>query len=132
MPFNGEKVYRLANAKRLKAKDFKRAVYPERSGNFSWGEITEGANPTAVKLELMANLLECSIDELFDRDTRYPMTSVTGDNNITAAGSVNISTDPNILLETNRHLNDVINRQDQTIKQLNRRIDQLIELAKSH
>ena len=126
MPFNGKKVVRMAQQQRLKAKDFKAAVFPERTGNFSWDEIERG-NPKANTIELIANLFHCSIDDLFDRDSAYTTNHVTGDNN--NVGNFHINSDPEILAATNQHLRDVIERQDKTIVELNRRIDQLIELA---
>ena len=112
----------------LKAKDFRAAVFPDRTGNFSWKEIEKSTNPNAETIEATANLLQCSIDELFDREAPYSTNNVTGDNN--TVGSYNITADPEILAATNQHLRDIIDRQDKTIAELNHRIDQLIELAK--
>ena len=76
----------------------------------------------------MADLLNCSIDELFDRQPSCSQNHVTGDyNNV---GSFNINSDPEILISTISHLRDIIERQDKTIDVQNHRIDQLIELAK--
>lgn len=135
MPFNGKKAVDIARKKKIKAKDFVAYVYPDRSGNTSYADVEKNANPKAETVERIADLLQCSIDELFDRESTNPTNQVTGDNN--TVGSFNVNADPEILAATNVHLRDVIERQDRTIErqdktiaELNRRIDQLIELAK--
>lgn len=128
MPFNGKKVADLARIKGIKAKDFVEYVYPDRSGNTSYKDVEKNDNPKARTVELMADLLKCPIDDLFDRETSYTTNQVTGDNN--TVGNVHINSDPEILMATIKHLQDVIARQDKTIEEQNRRIDQLIELAK--
>ena len=128
MAYNSEKVSRLVRNKGLKAKDFFAFVYPERSGNASFHDIESNTNPKADTIERIANLLQCPIDDLFDRETKYATNQVTGDNN--TVSSYNVTADPEVLAATNRHLRDVIERQDKTIAELNHRIDQLIELAK--
>lgn len=127
MAFNGKKVADLARYKGIKAKDFIVHVYPERTGNSSYKDVEENNNPKARTIELMADILGCSIDELFDREV-YTTNHVNGDNN--NVGNININSDPRTLMATINHLNDVIERQDKTIEEQNRRIDQLIELAK--
>lgn len=128
MAYNSEKVSRLVRNKGLKAKDFFAFVYPERSGNASFHDIESNTNPKADTIERIANLLQCPIDDLFDRETKYATNQVTGDNN--TVSSYNVTADPEVLAATNKHLRDVIERQDKTIAELNHRIDQLIELAK--
>lgn len=130
MPFNGKKVANLARNKGIKAKDFIAYVYPERSasGNTSYKDVEKNDNPKARTIELMADYLKCSIDCLFDRDSNYATNHVVGDNN--TVGNVHINSDPEVLMATIEHLRDVIVRQDKTIEEQNRRIDQLIELAK--
>ena len=128
MAYNSEKVSRLVRNKGLKAKDFFAFVYPERSGNASFHDIESNTNPKADTIERIANLLQCPIDDLFDRETKYATNQVTGDNN--TVSSYNVTADPEVLAATNRHLRDVIERQDKTIAELNHRIAQLIELAK--
>ena len=130
MPFNGKKVTQIARAKHIKAKDFVAFVFPDRSGNTSYKDIEKNENPKAATIERMADILELSIDELFDRDKKYIGNQVTGDNNTIGDGNIHINADPEVLMETNKHLRDIINRQDKTIEELNKRIDQLIELAK--
>lgn len=132
MAYNSQKVEKMVREKGILAKDFFFAVYPDRSGNSSYKRITTNTNPKADTLERIANLLQCSIDELFDRDSGYIINnkgnSIVGDNN--SVGNVQINTDPDVLMETIRNLRDVISRQDKTIDTLNHRIDQLIDLAK--
>lgn len=136
MPFNGKKVVQIARARKIKGVDFKRSVYPNRTGNFTWDEIELATNPNASTIEAIADCLHCSIDDLFDRNTGYAANHVTGDNN-TIGSTITISNDPQVLNTTISHLYDTIKRQDNTIERqqntiddLNRRIDQLIELAK--
>lgn len=136
MPFNGKKVAQMARAKKIKAKDFKAVVFPERTGNFSWDQMEKSKNPEAATIEAIADFLHCSIDDLFDRDTTYSTNHVTGDNN-TVGSNITISSDPHVLTATISHQHDTIERLDKTIESqqktiddLNRRIDQLIDLAK--
>jgi len=128
MPFNGKKVADLARQKGIKAKDFIAYVYPDRSGNTSYKDVEKNNNPKAETVELMADMLGCSIDLLFDRESHRVSNMVTGDNN--TVGNVSINTDPDVLMASNSHLREIIARQDKTIAEQNRRIDQLIELAK--
>jgi len=128
MAFNGKKTMAMIRQSGIKAKDFKAAVYPNRSGSFTWSEIEHAKDLNASTLEGIADLLHCSIDELFDRETPYTTNHVTGDNN--TVGSYNNNSDPEILATTINHLREIIERQEKTIDNLNRRIDQLIELAK--
>lgn len=128
MPYNPQKVAALVKSKGIKAKDFFAFVYPDRSGNPSFHAILTNDNPKAETIERIADLLKCPIDDLFDRETRYTTNQVTGDNN--TVGNVHINSDPEVLTATIKHLQDVIVRQDKTIEEQNRRIDQLIDLAK--
>ena len=128
MPYSGQNVAKMLRIKGIKAKDFFAYVYPERSGNASYSDIVSNSNPKAETIERIADLLKCSIDELFERDTPRSSNTVTGDNN--NVGNFNINSDPEVLTATVTHLRDIIARQDKTIAEQNRRIDQLIELAK--
>lgn len=128
MAFNGKKVVDMAKAKGIKAKDFVSYVYNGRSGNTSYVDVEKNENPKADTIERIADLLHCTIEELFERDTFSTANTVTGDNN--NVGNVQINTDPDMLMATIKHLQDIIARQDKTIEEQNRRIDQLIELAK--
>lgn len=136
MAYSGHKIAHLLKERGIKAKEFFEYVYPGRSGNSSFHDIERNDNPSAKAIERIADLLECSIDELFEREPRYATNAVTGDNN-TVGSNITISSDPQVLTATISHLHDTIERQDKTIESqqktiddLNRRIDQLIELAK--
>jgi transcriptional regulator with XRE-family HTH domain len=128
MAFNSKKVEQLVRSKGVKAREFFAYVYPERSGNASYTDIAKNTNPKADTIERIAELLKCPIDDLFDRETRYATNQVTGDNN--NVGNIHITSDPEVLEATVTHLRDVIARQDKIIADQNRRIDQLIELAR--
>lgn len=128
MAFNSLKVEQMVRNKGIKAREYFAFVYPDRSGNASFQDIGKNDNPKAETIERIADLLQCPIDDLFDRETKYVTNQVTGDNN--TVSSYNVTADPEVLAATNRHLRDVIERQDKTISELNHRIDQLIELAK--
>lgn len=128
MAFNSQKVEQMVRARGIKAKDFFRIAYPDRSGNVSYGDISKNKNPGAEVVERIADLLQCSIDSLFDREPLGAGNQVTGDNN--NVGNVQISSDPEVLMETIKYLRDIISRQDKTIDEQNKHIDQLIELAK--
>lgn len=132
MAYNSQKVVQMISEKGIKSKDFIAYVYPENSGNRSISYVRSTTNPKADTLERMANLLDCSIDYLFDRDNHYTIKNegnrVIGDNN--SVGNIHINSDPELLMATINHLRDVITRQDKTIDELNHRIDQLIDLAK--
>lgn len=128
MAFNSLKVEKMVRSRGIKAREFFTYVYPDRSGNASFKDIVKNDNPKADTIERIANLLNCSIDELFDREVENAVNHVTGDHNM--VGNVHINQDPQILMATINHLRDVISRQDKTIEEQNRRIDQLIDLAK--
>lgn len=128
MAFNSLKVQQMVRNKGIKAREYFAYVYPDRSGNASFQDIGKNDNPKAETIERIADLLQCSIDDLFDRENKYVTNQVTGNNN--TVSSYNVTADPEVLAATNRHLRDVIERQDKTIAELNHRIDQLIELAK--
>lgn len=128
MPYNGKKVVQIARERGIKAKEFKAAVFPNRTGSFSWDELKRVTNPNAETIEATADFLQCSIDALFDRKSNPPTNQVNGDNN--TVGSYNVTADPETIAATNRHLHEVIDRQDKTIDDLNHRIDQLIEIIK--
>lgn len=130
MAFNSLKVEQMVRSKGIKARDYFAFVYPERSGNASFQDIGKNDNPKAETVERIADLLQCSIDELFDRGINYTTTQVNGNHNIVGNGNINNNSDPELLMATINHLHDVITRQDKTIEEQNRRIDQLIELAK--
>ncbi len=128
MAFDSLKVEQMVRSKGIKAREYFAFVYPDRSGNASFQDIGKNDNPKAETIERIADLLQCPIDNLFNREIRYATNQVTGDNN--TVSSYNVTADPEVLAATNMHLRDVIERQDKTIAELNHRIDQLIELAK--
>ena len=128
MAFNSLKVQQMVRNKGIKAREYFAYVYPDRSGNDSFQDIGKNDNPKAETIERIADLLQCSIDDLFDRENKNVTNQVTGNNN--TVSSYTVTADPEVLAATNRHLRDVIERQDKTIAELNHRIDQLIELAK--
>ena len=128
MAYNSEKVSKMVRANGIKAKDFFAFVYPDRTGNASFHDILKNDNPKAETIERIADLLQCPIDELFDRETRYATNNVTGDNN--SVGNVSINSNPEVLNATIQQLQNIIARQDKTIDEQNHRIDQLIELAR--
>ena len=128
MPFNSKKVEQIVRSRGIKAKEFFAICYPDRSGNASFPDIAKNTNPKADTVERIADLLGCSIDDLFDRDITHTTNHVNGDNNM--VGNVSINASPDVLIETNKHLREIISRQDETIAEQNRRIDQLIELAR--
>ena len=128
MAFNSLKVQQMVRNKGIKAREYFAYVYPDRSGNASFQDIGKNDNPKAETIERIADFLQCPIDYLFDRENKYVTIQVTGNNN--TVSSYNVTADPEVLAATNRHLQDVIERQDKTIAELNHRIDQLIELAK--
>ena len=127
MAFNSLKVQQMVRNKGIKAREYFAYVYPDRSGNASFQDIGKNDNPKAETIERIADFLQCPIDDLFDRENKYVTNQVTGNNN--TVSSYNVTADPEVLAATNRHLQDVIERQDKTIAELNHRIDQLIELA---
>ena len=128
MAFNSLKVQQMVRNKGIKAREYFAYVYPDRSGNASFQDIGKNDNPKAETIERIADFLQCPIDDLFDRENKYVTNQVNGNNN--TVSSYNVTADPEVLAATNRHLQDVIERQDKTIAELNHRIDQLIELAK--
>lgn len=128
MSYNSKKVASLLKSRGIKAKEFFANVYPERTGKASFHDIAKNENPKADTIERIADFLKCPIDDLFDREQNFSTNTVTGDNN--TVGNVNINSDPEVLQATIKHLHDIIERQDKTIAEQNRRIDQLIELAK--
>lgn len=133
MAFNSKKVEKMVRSMGIKAKEFHAFVYPDRSsdGSFGYLEIGNNTNPKAEAVERIADLLKCSIDELFDRDSHFVNSSsntVTGDNN--NVGNLQVNSNPEVLIATNNHLKEIIDMQDKIIEKLNNRIDQIIELAK--
>ena len=122
MAYNGEKVVSMAKAKGIKAKDFVAYVYPGRSGNTSFVDTKNNTNPKAETIERIADLLQCPIDELFDRDTTYVGDTISADNNSTAFKGTS-SCDP--------HLLDIIKSRDRQLDKSQQQIDRLIALLEN-
>lgn len=124
MSFNGKKAVRIAREKGIKAKDFVSYIFPDRSGNTSYKDVERNDNPKAATIERIANLLDCSIDELFDRK---PAADTVGDHieandNSTAFKGTN-TLDPRLLslLETRDRQMDKCQAQlDKAQEQLDR------------
>jgi transcriptional regulator with XRE-family HTH domain len=76
MAYSGIKIAHLLKERGIKAKVFFEYVYPGRSGNSSFHDIERNDNPSAKAIERIADLLDCSIDELFDRE---PTAATSGD-----------------------------------------------------
>jgi DNA-binding Xre family transcriptional regulator len=124
MAYNGKKTMAMIRQKGIKAKDFKAAVFPNRSGSFTWAEIERAKDLNASTLEGIAELLDCSIDEFFDRK---PVNHTQGDhieadNNSTAFKNTN-TCDQRLLslLETrDRQLDKAQEQLDRAQKQSDR------------
>lgn len=115
MPFNGKKVAAMAKKKGIKAKDFVAYVYPDRSGNTSYADVEKNDNPKARTVELMADILQCPIDELFDREVEVSAgDNITADNNSTAFKGIN-TCDPRLL--------DIIQARDRQIDKAQQHLD---------
>ena len=91
MPFNGLKVIKMAEERKVKAYEFKAAVYPDRSGSFAWTELKKASNPNTATIEAMADFLQCPIDDLFDRRIELPTPgdNIQADHNSTAFKGTN-------------------------------------------
>lgn len=119
MPFNGKKAVRIAREKGIKAKDFVSYIFPDRSGNTSYKDVERNDNPKAATIERIANLLDCSIDELFDRETAHVGDTISADNNSTAFKGT--STCDSRLL-------DIIEARDRQLDKSQSQIDRLLGL----
>ena len=120
MPFNSEKVSQLIRSKGIKAKEYFSFVYPERSGNASYTDIVKNFNPKAETIERIADLLQCPIDELFDRNVdKSSGDRITADNNSTAFKGT-YTCDPRLL--------DIIQARDRQLDMAQSQIDRLLEL----
>ncbi len=129
MTFRGEKVAKLLRQKGIKAKDFFAYVYPERTGNASFSDIKRNDNPKADTIERIADLLQCPIDELFDRDRSYTYEAagdnITADNNSTAFKGTS-TCDPRLLdiIQTrDRQLDKAQSQLDKAQSQIDRLLD---------
>lgn len=120
MAFNSKKVEEMVRARGIKAKDFFKFAYPDRSGNVDYKAISKNKNPGAEVVERIADLLQCSIDELFDRESQYPSENST-------AFKGTYSCDPR-LLDIIEKQSCQIDRAQEHLTKAQQQIDQLIEL----
>lgn len=88
--YNGFKIKELIEKKGMSQKE----VYQKASMSKPTfdGLVNEGANPTARNIELIADVLQCSIDYFFDRNIEItePKLSITGNGNKVQHGYGNI------------------------------------------
>lgn len=123
MPFNSKKVEKMVRSRGIKAREFFTIVYPDRSGNASFSDIIRNENPKAETIERIADLLQCPIDELFDREFTYAAEStgdsITADNNSTAFKGIS-TCDPRLL--------DIIQSRDRQLDKAQSQIDHLLKL----
>lgn len=117
MAFNSKKVEQMVRSKGIMAKDYYAYVYPDRSGNASFPDIIKNVNPKAEAIERIANLLDCSIDELFDREEKKGG-SITASNSSTVFNGN--SCDQRLL--------DIIQSRDRQIDKLQTQIERLLDL----
>ena len=129
MAYNSEKVSKMVRANGIKAKDFFAFVYPDRSGNASFHDILKNDNPKADTIERIADLLQCPIDVLFDRDRSYTYEAagdnITADNNSTAFKGTS-TCDPRLLdiIQTrDRQLDKAQSQLDKAQSQIDRLLD---------
>lgn len=129
MPFNSKKVEKMVRSRGIKAREFFTIVYPDRSGNASFSDIIRNENPKAETIERIADLLQCPIDELFDRDHSYTYEAsgdnITADNNSTAFKGTS-TCDPRLLdiIQTrDRQLDKAQSQLDKAQSQIDRLLD---------
>lgn len=72
--FNGLKLKKLIELSNLTQKDF--SLQSGISEQSLYGYFEPKGNPTAKALEKMANILQCSIDDFFDRSIETTGTSI--------------------------------------------------------
>lgn len=132
MAYSGNKIVHLLKERGIKAKEFFEYVYPGRSGNSSFHDIERNDNPSAKAIERIADLLDCSIDELFGRE---PATATSGDyieanDNSTAFKGTN-TCDPRLLamIETRDRQIDKCQEQLSRAQQQADRLMALLEAA---
>lgn len=96
------------------------------------------SNPTLDRIEIIADAIGCSVDELLRRDTPIPPSTVTGNNN--QVGNVHINSDVKSLNEIISAQKKLIEHQEAEIKRISAsakeqlkakdaQIDRLIKLA---
>lgn len=90
--FNGLKLKRLIELSNMTQKDF--CLQSGISEQSLYGYFESKGNPTSKALEKMANILQCSIDDFFDREVTGPILNfghqVKGDGN-NVSGDISLS-----------------------------------------
>lgn len=138
----------LASKHGVKPKAIRDALWPD-TPNRGLGYFNSYKNIRVKYLEIIADTLNCSVDEILRRT--YPAAAgqtISGDNN--QVGNVNINNDVESLKKIidaqaqiishqdeeikrmERLTREQLNAKDQQINELGGRIDRLIELAKQH
>ena len=129
MSFNSAKVEQMVRGKGIKARQFFSIVYPERSGNASFSDIRKNDNPKAETIERIADLLQCPIDDLFDRSETVRLTGdhiEASDNSTVFKG--NNSCDPRLLAmieSRDRQIDRCQSQLDKAQEQTDRLLDML-------
>lgn len=77
--YNGEIIRDLLRMQGKKAKDLLAALGVNSNGSIS--QLVKKANPTAERLEIIADFLEVPIDDLFIREHSYSGSNVAGNGN---------------------------------------------------
>ena len=77
--YNGEIIRDLLRMQGKKAKDLLAALGVNSNGSIS--QLVKKANPTAERLEIIADFLEVPIDDLFIRERSYSGSNVAGNGN---------------------------------------------------
>ena len=131
MAFNSKKVEEMVRARGIKAKDFFKFAYPDRSGNVSYGDISNNKNPGAEVVERIADLLQCSIDELFDREPQHPTSGdhIEASENSTAFKGTN-TCDPR-LLDIIQQQGLQIDRAQEHLTKAQQQIDRFLTILES-
>lgn len=120
--FNGQKIKDIIYQKGLSQKEvFNRAGIKEAT---YYSLFKEEANPTSNILESIANVLECSIDEFFDRTNGTQ--SIQIGYNITGNGNKVGNIELNECRAELVHLNEIIKQKDALIAEKERTIQLLI------
>jgi peptidoglycan hydrolase CwlO-like protein len=132
MQINKEWIEELCRKYGIKPKQIRDVLWPN-SKKKQLGYFNYTKNPGVDYVEKIADVLNCSVDELLRRPL-YRTQQITGDNN--QVGNVNINNDVESLNMIIRSQSQVIAHQDEEIDRLNhqlktkdQQIDRLIKLA---
>lgn len=115
--YNGEIIMDLLKQQGKKAKDLLAALEVNSNGSIS--QLVKDANPTARRLEIIADFLEVPIDALFLREHNYSGHNVVGNGNHVA----------NITIGT---LKGKLQDQQQIITEKDKRIQLLEEMLEMY